>query len=90
MCVTSVAKTLEISMVKMYFTIKLSNKAAFVLLVKEGHTMKKQTNHHRECSLCGNSHYEAFAFKTGQVCEDCLRVLKSLPPDENLPADPGR
>ena len=29
------------------------------------------------CTLCGCQSYEAFAFKSGHVCETCLRHLKS-------------
>ncbi|MEI3504452.1 MAG: hypothetical protein ACLS8Q_10830 [Anaerovoracaceae bacterium] len=31
----------------------------------------------RTCSLCGSTCYEAFAFKGGYVCENCLQYLKS-------------
>lgn len=31
----------------------------------------------KTCSICGGSYYNAFAFKGGYVCEDCLQYLKA-------------
>ncbi|MDO4393388.1 MAG: hypothetical protein Q4C80_03145 [Bacillota bacterium] len=52
--------------------------------------MKKQTTGRKECSICGNSHYDAFAFKTGRVCEDCLKALKNIKPEKAPKSKSGK
>ncbi len=34
-----------------------------------------------KCSICGNTEYEAFEFKNGHICEDCLDYIKAAPQD---------
>jgi len=31
----------------------------------------------KTCTLCGCSYGEIYAFKSGNVCEDCLQFLKA-------------
>ena len=30
-----------------------------------------------KCSICGDTQYEAFDFKNGHICEECLDYIKT-------------
>ena len=43
--------------------------------------MKKVHRTGCNCSICESKHYNAIAFKSGYVCENCLDFVKSYDSD---------
>lgn len=37
----------------------------------------------KKCSICESTQYEAFDFKNGRICEDCLDYIKAGSEDDH-------